>query len=119
MSEPAHKYVEAHSDLKELAQRLEQTVDLILEENVELEPETAALAVEVLATAAKLYGGLARGPGNDNLPLHVPAATTDAATAAAALIVSQNLSLFEFNVWYSRVAQAAQIKRDGVNSHEH
>ena len=57
----------------------------------------------VYMTGSSMYS---RTDGAEDMPMGIPASTTDAATTAAVLILSQNLSLFEFNIWYTRVSDA-------------
>jgi hypothetical protein len=94
--------------IEHLLDQLEEVIDATLDVAEVFDPQEAAKAVRLLALATKLYGGLSRTDGAEDMPMGIPATTTDAATTAAVLILSQNLSLFEFNIWYSRVADAAE-----------
>lgn len=97
----------------DLLDHLDDAVDAILRDATTLDHDQAEEAVRLLALAAKFYGGLSRTDGAEDMPMAIPSTTTDAATAAAVLILSQNLSLFEFNIWYSRVADAAERQQQG------
>ena len=93
-------------DIGGLLAQLEDSIDSVLARAEVFDPEVATEAVKLLALAVKFYGGLSRTDGAEDMPMGIPASTTDAATTAAVLILSQNLSLFEFNIWYTRVSDA-------------
>lgn|SRR5690606_30716682 len=97
----------ATTDLAALLDQLDGLIDEIVTNAEVYDPELGQQAAWLLAQAVKLYGALARTHGAEDMPMRIPSTTTDAATAASVLILSQDLSLFEFNIWHTRITDAA------------
>lgn len=98
----------ASPGLPEAAEGLSGLVErLVGEGRAEPDETTVRSAMSVLAAAVRLYGDLAQKDPRRMLAAELDANVTDAATVAAALLHHQELSVFEFNLWYARVTQFA------------
>jgi hypothetical protein len=73
-------------------------------------------AVALLEAAVKLYSGLAQRRPEGTLSTDLKLTTTDAVTVASVLVISQGLSLFEFNVWFARMETLAKERARQTNT---